>query len=86
MAEKFLEFLISFEVQKELDSIGMFSPYYAVINDNAQYNLMQKQTEFFTLSPFIKSEELLELHSIAKEGLKGNQDALNKIKNIVILS
>ena len=44
-----LEFLISFEVQKELDSIGMFSPYYAVINDNAQYNLMQKQTEFFRI-------------------------------------
>lgn len=85
LSQEFLEFLISFEVQKELYSIGMFSPYYSVVTNNAQYNLMQNVKEFSTLSPFMKSEELLELHSDAKEGLKGNKDALNKIKKIVIL-
>ena len=85
LAQEFLEFLISFEVQKELYSIGMFSPYYSVVTDNSQYNLMQNQNGFSTLSPFMKCDELLELNSIAKEVLKGNQDSLNKIKKIVIL-
>lgn len=85
LSQEFLEFLISFEVQKELYSIGMFSPYYSVVTDNAQYNLMQNIRVFSTLSPFMKSEELLELHRVAKEGIMGNQDALNKIKKIVIL-
>ncbi len=85
-AEKFIEYLISEKTQQKLSDIGMMSCYYNVKFDNEHLNQIQLTKNQYTLSAFTHSEDLKYLHDISLLWAKGNKDAENKIKNVLIKS
>ena len=83
--EGFLNYLLSEDVQKKLDDIGMLSPYYKISYENA-LNEVTLNKQRYTLSAFISEQQLKELQYLSKSAVSGNKDSQNKIKNIVIKS
>lgn len=85
VCESFVEYLLSEKVQSELTEIGMLSPYYKLLYENA-LNSVKLNNSQYTLSAFSPPEQLKELQSLSENALKGNEESQNKIKNIVIKS
>jgi ABC-type glycerol-3-phosphate transport system substrate-binding protein len=83
-AEKFLEFLLSEKIQSKLCEIGMLSVEKVSKSENDKLNLMQKVEGFSTVSAFTLPEVLREVQTQSLLAAKGNAEALNKIKNIVV--
>ncbi len=84
-AEEFLRFLISEQVQENLYDIGMYSVVTNIKTDDEQARLMQKVSSFKTLSPFTSPEILKEMQSLGVKAISGDESAVNKIKNILVL-
>ncbi len=84
IAKKFIDYLLSDKVQRNLNQISMFSPYLEVNFENENLLKMQKTTCKKTISAFTHSEILLQTKTDALEGLKGNKNAINKIKKLLI--
>lgn len=83
-AKIFIDYLLSDKVQKSLNQISMFSPYLEVEFENEKLAEMQKVKCKKTISVFNHEQILLEMQEDALKGLKGNQNAINKIKNLLI--
>ncbi len=83
-ASRFIEYLVSDTVQNQLDKISMFSPYIKVNFDDENLSLMQQNNKFSSISAYLHKEQLKELQDISMLALKGNQNSLNKIKNMLI--
>lgn len=83
-AKNFVEYLLSDKVQNSLGEIGMLSPYIKAEQKYEQLTKMQEEKIKSSISAFISKEELLALQNFAVDGINGNIDALNKIKNIAI--
>ncbi len=84
-AEEFLRFLTSEKIQQTVYEIGMFSAISSAITDNEHGASMQKASGFSTISAFTASAELKDLQGVAKRALFGDAEAINKIKNILVL-
>ena len=84
LANNFIDYLLSDKVQKSLKEISMFSPYLEVEYENENLSLMQKINAKKTISAFNHASTLLQMQEDAIEGVKGNQNAINKIKKLLI--
>jgi len=83
-AEKFLEHLISDEEQKQLNRIGMLSPYTFVEYQNAHLSAMQKCDGFATFSAFTPAKILEDFKNNYNLILGDNEEYKNKIKNMLV--
>ena len=81
---RFVEYLLSKKVQERLNEIEMFSCFYPVAFDNENMSSMQKITKFNTISPFNKSEFMLELKDASIKAYMGDKDKINKLKKFII--
>ena len=84
-SEKFIDFLLSENVQKKLPKIAMLSAFYKNTYDLETLNLLQEVTEFSSISAFSSSELIEDIRSNALNAVNGDKDALAKIKNVLIL-
>lgn len=84
-SEKFIDYLLSENVQKKLPKIAMLSEFYNNTYDLETLNLMQKVTGFSTISAFSSSELIEDVRHNALNAVNGDKDALAKIKNVLIL-
>lgn len=82
----FAEYLMSQHVQEKLHKIGMLSVGHNSISDVVSLNEMQKVRCQTSISPFISASELVEIQKLSLQAIDGNQNALTKIKNVLILS
>ncbi len=85
-AEEFVKFLVDERVQTQLNTIGMLSAFYDVENQTPTLNEMQKIKESVTVSAFTDKNVIKEMQRISKMGIEGDTDALNKIKNMCVIS
>lgn len=83
-AQRFIEFLISDQVQSQLVSINMFSPFSNLSFTDQNLSAMQSISDFSTLSAFESPECLKELQRISLFALSGDQNYTNKIKNMLV--
>jgi hypothetical protein len=81
---KFVEFLLSKKVQEKLNEIDMFSCFYPVSFESEYMASMQKLNSFNTISPFNKSEFMLELKDASIKAYMGDEDNFNKLKKFII--
>lgn len=85
-ARRFIDYLLSDKVQEKLSKINMLSPYKNVNFDIESLNLMQNVRGFSTISAFNHNVVLQDLQSKSDLAIKGNKNAVNYIKNFLILS
>ena len=83
-AQEFINFLLSDEIQHSLNKIGMFSRFHKVSYDNDCLVKMQKLSDFQTISAFIDKHNLSYLQNLSLDGVKGDEESLNKIKKLLI--
>ncbi len=83
-ASRFIEYLVSDSVQSQLDKISMFSPYIKVEHDDEKLTAMQRNNNFLSISAYLHGEQLKEIQELSMLALKGNQNSINKIKNMLI--
>ena len=83
-AKRFIDYLVSDSVQKQLDKISMFSPYIKVNYDDENLSKMQQNNKFLSISAYLHKEQLKQLQEISILAVKGNQNSINKIKNMLI--
>lgn len=83
-AEKFIEYLVSDTVQKDLRRIGMLSAFAAVECDNEYLAEMQSVKNLYTVSAFSSSVDLKNLQELSLSALQGNDASENKIKNMLV--
>lgn len=83
-AERFIEYLVSDSVQNQLDKLCMFSPYVKVEYDDENLSKMQQNNKFLSISAYLAKEQLKEMQEISMLAVKGNQNSINKIKNMLI--
>ena len=83
-ALEFIEYLVSDSVQKQLNKISMFSPYLKVEFEEENLSAMQENNKFLGISAYLSKAQLKEMQEISKLAVKGNQNSINKIKNMLI--
>ena len=83
-ASRFIEYLVSDNVQKQLNKISMFSPYIKVEHDDENLWSMQQNNKFLSISAYLHKEQLKEMQELSTLAVKGNQNSINKIKNMLI--
>ncbi len=84
IAKRFIDYLLSDKVQERLNKINMLSPYKNVNFDIENLNLMQKIDGFSTISAFYPKQILREIEDRSLLALKGDKNAINYIKNLLI--
>ncbi len=83
-AKRFVEHLVSDSVQNQLDKLCMFSPYVRVKYDDGNLSKMQQNNNFLSISAYLHKEQLKEMQELSMLAVKGNQNSINKIKNMLI--
>jgi hypothetical protein len=83
-SEKFIEYLVSDNVQKELNQIKMYSEFISVDYEEENYKNMQAVKGVKSLSAYTSQAQLKELQRISMLNLAGENDYINKIKNVLI--
>ena len=84
-SQKFVEFLISDKVQKSLTSIGMYSPFITTSYDTIYHQQLQNTKVKLTVSAFTSGEILKEMQRLSSLAVKGDEKALNNIKNMCVM-
>ncbi len=84
IANRFIDYLLSDNVQEKLNKINMFSPYKNVNFELEHLQVMQNNNKFLTISAFYPSQILSEIQSQSMLALKGDKNAINYIKNLLI--
>lgn len=80
----FAEYLISSSVQKKLHKIGMLSCFTSTEHSVLNLNTMQNVKPTSTISAFTPFEKIKEFQAISLSAVKGNAEAVNKIKKILL--
>ena len=83
-ARRFIDYLLSDKVQEKLNKINMLSPYKNISFDIESLNLMQNARGFSTISAFYPSAVLGEINAKSNLAIKGDKNAINYIKNLLI--
>lgn len=84
--QKFIKYLLSEEVQKELTKISMFSQFYDINFENETLNKMSKTNQKEGLNLFLPSLTLKELQECSVKAVLGDDESLFKIKKLVVNS
>lgn len=84
--QKFIEYLLSEEIQKELTKISMFSQFYDISFENETLNKMSKIRHKDGLNLFLPSLTLKELQECSVKAVLGDDESLFKIKKLVVKS
>ncbi len=84
LAQKYLEYIISDDVQSKLYKIGLFSDYIEVEYDDENLKKLSKTKEKTTVSAFLSKNIILELQSDVKRFLSGSEQIKNNIQNLLI--
>lgn len=84
IAERFINYLLSENVQKTLKSIGMFSCLYDLDYDNIHLDKMQKVKPKYSVSAFLSTQSLKEMQSLSLSAMLGDEESLIKIKKLVL--
>lgn len=84
MAKRFINQLLSKNVQSKLEQISMMSEIVDVNYDNQHLISMQKNKSFSTLSVFVSTGTLKNCQELSKEAVKGEQTAINKLKKLLV--
>ena len=83
-AQEFLNYLLGDTVQTSLSKIGMYSNFTKAYYDESEYLLLQNASIKSTVSAFIPAQKLKEMQEISALAVKGDHDALNKIKKLLV--
>ncbi len=83
-AKRFIDYLLSDKVQAKLNKINMLSPYVNVNFDIEFLNEMQNVNNFSTISAFYPLGKLVEIQDMSMLSLKGDKNALNYVKKLLI--
>ena len=86
ISKEFVNYLLSASVQKSLDKIGMLSATERVDYQNQHLVSMQNQGGFSTISVFSSKANIKQMQNLGLQGVKGQKDATNKLKNLLSLS
>jgi hypothetical protein len=85
IARKFINYLLGEQSQKKLTSLSMMSFNYNIYtSDNEYMALLETSKISSTISAFMSEGKIAEFYSLADCAIKGNEEALKKIKNILI--
>ena len=84
-SEKFIAHLLSDGVQNSLVEIGMYSPYVNLDYGVNEHISMQKAAAKSTISAFITGSQLKEMQELSLRAATGDEQALNKIKNMCVM-
>lgn len=84
VAERFINYLLSDEIQNKLTTINMFSPYIDVNYDEEPFIEAATATTEYGLSAFIGKEELADLRKYSYLAAQGNQEGLINIKKVLL--
>lgn len=84
VAERFINFLLSDEIQEKLSKINMFSPYIEVNYDEEPFREAATTTIEYGLSAFITKEQLTDLRNFSYLAAQGNQEGLINIKKVLL--
>lgn len=82
--EKFVKFLISDEIQKNLHKIGMYGCFSQTEYDSPDMAAMQKAESVFRLSAFSSAELIKDLQSMGAAAAAGDENELTKIKKLIV--
>lgn len=83
-AERFIEYLITENVQKNLGKICMFSNYFQAEEESDALSQMQKKNASRTLLFFTDERTYEEIRSLSYSAAEGNEKDLNKLKNFLV--
>ena len=83
-AQEFIEHLLSDKIQNTLSEIGMYSEFFSAEYDDEKFTAMQRVKDFRTVSAFTPAAKLKEMQEFSIAAAKGDNDALNKIKNMLV--
>lgn len=84
-AKRFIDYLVSDNVQKQLSKISMFSPYIEVQNDDEKLNDFNNiNGKSKSISAFCHAQILKQMQEISLSAIGGNENDKNKIKNMLI--
>lgn len=83
-AERFIEFLLDKEEQKKLTQIGMISAFYNVEFEEQALNDLQGATFLQGLPSFTSASLLKEMQTLSKSAITGDDEAIRKIKKLLI--
>ncbi|MBR1983178.1 MAG: hypothetical protein IKA12_00635 [Clostridia bacterium] len=84
-SEKFINYLLSEQIQKKLYKISMFSEFYTNEYQNEILNAMQNVSPKYTVSAFSSPQLIEDLSVMSTAFIKGDKTVLAKIKNVLIL-
>jgi hypothetical protein len=84
-SEKFINYLLSQEIQQKLNKINMFSLFYENEYQIQTLNEMQNLTPKYTLSAFSSPQLIQDLRDTSSQFVNGDKSVLSKIKNVLIL-
>lgn len=83
-AGRYINYLLSDDIQKKLYEINMFSPYVKVDYDDEVFINLQNALPEKTISAFVSEKGLSELKEFSERAVKGNEEALLKIKKVLL--
>lgn len=83
-AERFINYLLSDEIQKTLYKINMFSPYVDVEYDDETFAEISRAEIKSTVSAFLSKKELADLRADAASAAQGDAESLDKIKKVLL--
>ena len=86
ISEKFIEFLLSEKIQKNLNKISMCSVNYNVEFDNESLTRIQNTLYKSTISAFIPDYLFKDVKEYSFLASCGDENSMTKIKNVLILS
>lgn len=83
-AERFINHLLSDDVQKRLCEINMFSPYVKIDYDEEAFINLQNAAPKNTVSAFVSDAGLKDLKELSRRAATGDDEALLKIKKVLL--
>lgn len=81
--QKFVNFLVSYEIQKNLHKIGMYGCYSDAEYDSPDMAAMQKAKSEYRISAFSSKELIKDLQEKGRRAAAGDADALAEIKKLI---
>lgn len=83
---KFIEFLLSEEIQQSLYKIGLFSEKYKVKYDDENMQNMQNVTVNNTIPVYFSKEKIKEVFTLSQKAVTGNESEKYNLKNFLFIS
>lgn len=83
-AERYVNYLLSDEIQKSLYKINMFSAYVKVDYEDEIFLKLQSAKPQNGVSAFISKEKLKQLQELSRAAAKGEESSLLKIKKVLL--